>query len=319
MSVPDPLIDIRQPWQDSPALTNRDMELLRNFHERLNKEKQELCDRCEETWFRMDLNDDNTCGRCIKVDKDIDLNEELCLFSSGNLMDPGPILGATILPELSQVEEMLVSRVHCFVEVRQIRGQQYKYRGHVVNFLNNTAKVYNVLPLLPEDLDIIIIRPKGWRTDPRMANQGRKDFKVRKAVIKTWLLYLRQNHPAYHPSVLAISDENLDALDDDAFVDDELIVHEIDDELEDVASAVNAYCQDANNPIDLDDDDPTPEMAAVPDLRAQNDERTEIEAQLARAGARTVGRQPRRKPGMSMPTLQATPLSKYNKSHALLS
>jgi hypothetical protein len=106
--------------------------------------------------------------------------------------------------------------------------------------LNNTAKVYNVLPLLPEDLDIIIIRPKGWRTDPRMANQGRKDFKVRKAVIKTWLLYLRQNHPAYHPSVLAISDENLDALDDNAFVDDELIVHEIDDELEDVASAVNA-------------------------------------------------------------------------------
>jgi hypothetical protein len=60
-------------------------------------------------------------------------------------------------------------------------------------------------------------------------------------------------------------------------------------------------------------------MAAVPDLRAQNDERTEIEAQLARAGARTVGRQPRRKPGMSMPTPQATPLSEYNKSHALLS
>jgi hypothetical protein len=65
---------------------------------------------------------------------------------------------------------MLVSRVHCFVEVRQIRRQQYKYCEHVVNFLNNTAKVYNVLPLLPKDLDIIIIRPKGWRTDPRIAN-----------------------------------------------------------------------------------------------------------------------------------------------------
>jgi hypothetical protein len=78
--------------------------------------------------------------------------------------------------------------------------------------------------------------------------------------------------------VLAISNENLDALDDNAFVDDELIVHEIDNELEDVASAVNAYCQDANNPIDLDDNNPTPKMAAVPDLRAQNDERTKIEA-----------------------------------------
>jgi hypothetical protein len=60
-------------------------------------------------------------------------------------------------------------------------------------------------------------------------------------------------------------------------------------------------------------------MGAVPDLRAENDERTEIEAQLGRVGSRTVSRQPRRKPGISMPTPQATPLSEYNKSHPLLS
>jgi hypothetical protein len=78
--------------------------------------------------------------------------------------------------------------------------------------------------------------------------------------------------------VLAISNENLDALDDNAFVNNELIVHEIDDELKDVASAVNASHQDANNPINLNDNDPTPKIAAVPNLQAQNNERTKIEA-----------------------------------------
>jgi hypothetical protein len=39
--------------------------------------------------------------------------------------------------------------------------------------------------------------------------------------------------------VLAISNENLNALNNNAFVDDELIVYEINDELKDVASAVN--------------------------------------------------------------------------------
>lgn len=49
------------------------------------------------------------------------------------------------LPKLSQIEEMLIARVHHFVEVRQIRGQQYKYRGYIVNFLSHTSKIYNAL------------------------------------------------------------------------------------------------------------------------------------------------------------------------------
>jgi hypothetical protein len=68
--------------------------------------------------------------------------------------------------------------------------------------------------------------------------------------------------------VLAISDENLNALNDDAFVNNELIVYKIDNKLKDVASAVNAYCQDANNPINLNNNNPTPKIAAVPNLQA---------------------------------------------------
>ncbi|KAI8396355.1 hypothetical protein FOFC_20902 [Fusarium oxysporum] len=46
-------------------------------------------------------------------------------------------------------EEMLIARVHVFVNVMQVRGQQYKYRGHIVHFLRDVGKVYSQLPLLP--------------------------------------------------------------------------------------------------------------------------------------------------------------------------
>ncbi|KAH5706128.1 hypothetical protein HBI81_243950 [Parastagonospora nodorum] len=191
----------------------------------------ETCTRCDERWFKIGLNADNVCTARVKVDRDLDQDEPY-MFTNYNLMDPGLVPGEAVLPKLSQIEEMLISRVHCFVEVRQIRGQQYKYRGHVVNFLNNTAKVYNTLPLLPEDLDVIIIRPKNWSSDQRMVNQSRKDFRVRKGTIKKWLTFLRANHPAYHPTLLAISDESLEAFDEDAFVsiDDDMVIHEIDEE-----------------------------------------------------------------------------------------
>jgi hypothetical protein len=62
------------------------------------------------------------------------------------------------LPKLTRIEEMLIARVHVFIEVRKVRGQQYHYRGHVVNFLRETGRVYDRLPLLPRDLEVILLR-----------------------------------------------------------------------------------------------------------------------------------------------------------------
>ncbi|KAF2832719.1 hypothetical protein CC86DRAFT_241454, partial [Ophiobolus disseminans] len=135
------------------------------FHAQMDKEEIKTCSRCDERWFKIGLNNDVVCEACVKADRDLEPDEPY-IFSYENLMDLGLLLGDTVLPKLSQVEEMLIARVHCFVEVRQIRGQQFKYRGYVVNFLNNTAKIFNKLPLLPEDLNIIIIRPKNWKDNP---------------------------------------------------------------------------------------------------------------------------------------------------------
>jgi hypothetical protein len=254
----------------------------------------------------MGLDDDMVCSSCIKADKDKDEDMPF-LYSIENNLDPG------MMPEglepMTQIEEMLIARVHCHVEVRQVRGVQYKYKGHVVSFLTNTAKVYNRLPLLPQDLDIILIRPVNWNKDPRMQRQFRKDTRVRKKVVKDWLKFLRLYHPAYLN--IQIAHDNLDALPDDLFVDDELIVHEVEAETEIDATAIGP-----------DKEEEEPEVGAVPDLHPERNEIDIISSQLQSQGAlrrATIGKQPRRLPSMSMPTLNKTPLSEFNKSHALLS
>lgn len=313
MSLPDPVIELTDPdWPSSPAVTDRDWKLLQNFHRQIGKEVMEMCSRCDKKWFRLKLTQQGVCEDCVRVDKDVPGTEdEPFLYTHANSMDPGPM--PHILPELSQVEEMLIARMHCFVEVRQVHGQQYKYRGHICNFLTNAGKIYNTLPLLPEDLQIIIIRPKNFKDDERTANQFRNDFKVRKDAIKRWLLYLRRHHPAYHPDVLNISDENLDALEEEAFVDDEMIIHEIEEE---DAQERDQGPQQEDTVAPADNDY---EVSAVPNFNAEQDEMTKLRQQLGLLGAKTVGRQPRRQPHMSMPTPRTTPVSEFNKTTPILS
>jgi hypothetical protein len=131
----------------------------------------------------------------------------------------------TDLPELTQVEEILVARVHVFVEVRQVRGQQYKYKGHILNFLRDTGRVYNTLPLLPQNLDIIILlRPSNTAADPRLSRQLVRDLHVRRGVVSRWLHFLYQHHPGY--SDIKISQEALDRLPQDASVVDDILIQE---------------------------------------------------------------------------------------------
>ena len=98
------------------------------------------------------------CRRCHK--KDIErLPNEPYLYSAENEMDFGNI--PDHLPELTMVEQFIISPVHVFTQVRQVRGAQYRFKGHVVFFSKNIGKVYNQLPLLPEELEVIILKPKN--------------------------------------------------------------------------------------------------------------------------------------------------------------
>jgi uncharacterized protein DUF6570 len=69
---------------------------------------------------------DILCSARHCADHDVGLDEPP-LFGAENHADPDHV--PADLPSLSQIEEMLIARVHTFVEVRQHRGQQYKYTG----------------------------------------------------------------------------------------------------------------------------------------------------------------------------------------------
>ncbi|KJZ70391.1 hypothetical protein HIM_02201 [Hirsutella minnesotensis 3608] len=119
-------------------LSDRDKELLEKFWTELENDRMERCTRCQETWFDMGLKDD-ICKRCIAKDKN-KKEDEPWFFSAENQLDFGLI--PVFLPELTKVEEMLIAPVHVFVNVMQVRGQQYKYRGHIVHFLRDVGKVW---------------------------------------------------------------------------------------------------------------------------------------------------------------------------------
>ena len=63
------------------------------------------------------------------------------------------------LSELTQVEEHLIAHLHIHIQVWQIKGQQFKYKSHVVTFMQNTSKVYNKLSLLLSELNVSCLKP----------------------------------------------------------------------------------------------------------------------------------------------------------------
>lgn len=81
--------------------------------------------------------------------------------------------------------------------------------------------------------------------------------------MRIWLQYLRIHHPAYRG--LEINDENLSQLPEDAFVDDQMIVMDMEPET----------VVDHTEPGE-DEEEEAPYTAAVPDLLAQNNEVAEL-------------------------------------------
>ena len=78
-------------------------------------------------------------------------------MSVENEMDLGMI--PAYLPELTQVEEMIIAWSHVQMMVYRYRGHQYHYSGHCVSFMQNTIKTVNMLPNLPSELDIVVLQP----------------------------------------------------------------------------------------------------------------------------------------------------------------
>jgi uncharacterized cysteine cluster protein YcgN (CxxCxxCC family) len=140
--VPQPVLPVQHHAHPHAAgfLPTEQRGYIQSFNAAMDQVKMETCSRCKERWFAMDLKGD-VCDACFLRDKG---SKTPFLMSAENGMDPGDV--PAYLPELTQVEEMIIARSHVQMMVHRYRGRQYHYSGHCVSFMQNTIKTVDVLP-----------------------------------------------------------------------------------------------------------------------------------------------------------------------------
>lgn len=287
---------------DSRALTAEDEGLMANFHKAQDFVE---CPRCRRRWFDVRLIK-GICSKCHAAD-DRKRPEDPNFWTRANGLDFGDV--PAHLPKLSQLEEQLIARVHVHVEVMSVRGAQYKYRGHVVSFLRDVGKIYSQLPLLPQDVELLMIRPANATNQPHVVRQFKRNFYVNQNNIRIWLEFLKENHPGY--ADITISEENLSQLPQDGDVMDQIPHHQ----------GPNV---EMGALIDEDDDlSDFPEVAALPNLLADQNQLDAFRQQLGGPSGTAHGHaqvplQPVQPYIVNAP-FRSTPLSEFNRSQALLS
>ncbi|KAK0707071.1 hypothetical protein B0T26DRAFT_806689 [Lasiosphaeria miniovina] len=226
-------------------------------------------------------------------------------FSTENKMDLGNIPDE--LPELTQVEEQLIARVHVYIDVRLIRAQQYRFSKHYVSFLRDTGSLFDQLPRLPRELDIIILRPRtgGAPNAAHTLRAFRGDFRVRRRYIEIWLQYLIAHHPGY--ADLEINAERLSSLPVDAEVTDDVTIIDIDEEPPVVP------------PRDDEEEDDNVDNAAAPNLLPADSDISRLRQRFGLAGDEQAPEQPPILNQLEIPRVRRTPISDFNKSVALIS
>ena len=270
---------------------------------------------------------DGVCKRCHDKD-DKKRQDEPFLLSAENKLDFDAV--PPELPQLEPLEELFIARVHVSVNVftvydaslresvlanqRQVRGQQYKYRGHVVHFLRDVGKVYSELPLLPKDLDIVILRPRGSEAVEQMDRQFRNRFRVRRAAVETWLRFLADNHLGYRNFTW---NYDLSQLPEDGDVFDQLNIHEV---------AESGGLPADSGPVEEPEENrEVVDEAAVPNMLIHGSELNQLQGRV-NDRATEVNEQvplesvdPQAAHQLQMPSIRRTPLDEFNRKHALLS
>ena len=96
--------------------------------------------------------------------------------------------------QLTDQEEMVLSLIHPLVQVYTLpRTGQLAYAGHVCNFRQNVAKFFTSLPVLPQDMPFVMVRPRTLRN--RVSKK--MPFKVNVDKLRAAFLWLHKNNPYY--------------------------------------------------------------------------------------------------------------------------
>ena len=64
---------------------------------------------------------------------------------------------------------------------------QYSYSGHVINLPQDVVSFASILPRLPSQLDVVVVKKEG-------SSHTHQDFRVRRAVVQRALVWLITNN-----------------------------------------------------------------------------------------------------------------------------
>ncbi|KAK8208725.1 hypothetical protein IWZ01DRAFT_574706 [Phyllosticta capitalensis] len=171
-------------------LSYNNMRGIHHFQRDLDKQKMERCSRCSEEWLDMEL-EGGICKRCRKLDTPG--SNPAHFFSNENLLEPSCV----DLPPLSEIKEQLIAAAQAVVSVRLVRGPESRFQGYVVHAVRENVWIPKKLPVASDELEQVVIVPKGFDGDDDYRQQFADVFVVRPNVLRQRLEYLIQHNPFY--------------------------------------------------------------------------------------------------------------------------
>ena len=115
--------------------------------------------------------------------------------------------------KLSMIEEMIIAPVIAIMQVYRLPNGALTARGFVANFAQDINEITRVLPRLPKDLPILILK--------KVDQQNRaKQFMVNRNRIQKVLTYLCENNQMFIENNIKMDNNRLEALPVDGIPED---------------------------------------------------------------------------------------------------
>ena len=157
--------------------------------------------------------------------------------------------------------------------------------------------------MIPEELEVIYLKPGNVGENPQFARQHSRDLKVRRRRIEVWLEFLRGNHHDYRD--IEVDYDALNHLPDDGNVADDLIT----------ITDANAANSSDLSPEDLAQWVDDPSEGVMPDVQVEN---LEIGQLRQAVRERTSAMRARRGlPQLSLPSVRHTPIDEFDRSQCI--
>ena len=101
-----------------------------------------------------------------------------------------PVAVPEIVSNMSDAEQMLIARLAPTVHVHLLKHGGIASKGHCIAFPQAVQEPATILPRIPAEVDVILVRRQG-------KDDTHKDFGVTRHRVEGALRWLKDNNPAY--------------------------------------------------------------------------------------------------------------------------